>query len=363
MWFRIVPALIGALLIGACTSAAESTPVPSTATPTPAATARPTAVPRATPTPAGTEAAALAQVVQRFGEDVGVIAADWDAFNGRFAEWRHALTGCDEADRRADLRAWVVDFQPVSLAVTSLDYPFGTGDVRSTIASALSGEEAGLRELGDTWAPGSDGAFAVYGSARTDAAILRQEARATLVDLIAVAESEAEDEEEGEPAPTPEPEFPGEPGLPDLPPPFPTPSEGPMADVAELKSFQDTLQASSGDWDAFHARYDEWRASDGRCAHGDVRDKLTSFASEFQAVLARVDQLVRPSVVRPLAEQLIEAAVSEAEALGRLRDRWTAYGPAPWRAFDATRGGADQLRRQVRSALDELNLQFGVAVP
>ena len=355
MWFRIVPALIGALLVAACTSAAESTPVPSTATPTPTATARPTAVPRATPTPTSDAAAAVAQVVQRFGEDVAVIAADWDAFTGRFAEWRHALTGCDEADRRLDLRAWVVDFQPVSLAVTSLEFPSGTRSVRTTLTDALALEEHALHDLRDEWVSASDEAFADYREARTQTAINRQEARSRLVALIGIAESD-------DPTPTPTPPQPLPPGIPPgvLPPP---PPAGPLAEASELTEFQATLQELDAPWDAFHARYDEWRASDGSCDHGDVRDKLTSFASEFQAVLARVDQLVRPSVVRPLAEQLIEAAVSEAEAVGRLRDTWTAYDPASWRAFDATRGSADQLRRQVRSALDELNLQFGADVP
>ena len=362
MLFRIVPALIGALLIAACTSAAETPPSPSTATPTPTATARPTAVPRTTPTPTSDDTAAVAQVVQRFGEDVAVIAADWDAFNGRFGEWRDALTGCDEADRRADLRGWVVDFQPVSLAVTSLDFPAGTRSVRTTLTDALAREEHALHELRDEWAPGSDEAFAEYRETRTQSAINRQEARSRLAALIGIAEIEEATPASDDPTPTPTPPPPLPPGIPPgvLPPPPPDES---LAEASELTEFQATLQEADAPWDAFHARYDEWRASDGRCDQGAVRDKLTSFASQFQAVLASVDQLVRPSVVRPLAEQLIEAAVSEAAAMKRLRDTWTAYDPAPWRAFDPTRASADQLRRQVRSALDELNHQFDVAVP
>ena len=133
--------------------------------------------------------------------------------------------------------------------------------------------------------------------------------------------------------------------------------------MADLTSFQETLQASNAGWDAFHRRYDAWRASDGDCPHDAVRDKLTTFATEFESLVGRVNRIVRPSLVRPLAEQLIEAVVSEAGGLATLRDSWNAYDSGPWSAFDASRSEADQLRRQVRSALDELNLRFGLSEP
>ena len=50
-----------------------------------------------------------------------------------------------------------------------------------------------------------------------------------------------------------------------------------------------------------------------------------------------------------------------AEALAGLRDAWTAYDAGPWSALDGTRRSADGLRRQVRSSLDELNLQYGIS--
>ncbi len=203
------------------------------------------------------------------------------------------------------------------------------------------------------WTPVSDAAFSLFELARTTPVIGRQEARARIVELIAIAESEG-------PTPTPEPPEPPPPGIPPgfLP---PEPPPAPLAGQESLETFKGALEDSWVSWDAFHDRFDDWRRSDGDCAHADVRGRLTAFAREFDSVLGRVNALVRPSVVRPLAEQLIEAAVSESLALAGLRDSWTAYDAGPWSAFDTARRSADGLRRQVRSSLDELNLQYGIS--
>ena len=352
MWLRIILASMATVLVAACTSDADPTAVPE---PTSTPTARPVRTPVPPPPPVD-DAGRLqaASVLQRFGGEAAVIATDWDAFRDGFDAWRRSLEGCSEADRRADLRAWVVDFQAVSLAVTSLDFPSGTATSRDVLTAALALEEQGLRELRDEWTPDSDQGFASYGQSRTQAAIRRQEARSHIVELIAIAES-------GD-VPTPEPPAPPPPGIPPgaLPPP---PPEGPLAGADALGTFKATLEGSDAGWDAFHRRYDDWRRSDGGCAHGDVRVRLATFASEFGAVLGRVNTVVRPSVVRPLAEQLIEAAVDEAAGLAALRDSWVAYDSRPWRAYDGTRRAADGLRRQVRSSLDELNLEFDISPP
>ena len=350
MLLRIVLASMATLLVAACTSDAASTPVPERSTPT----VSPTSTPVPTPTPVDdTEVRQAAAALGAFGGDADVLAVDWDAFRVRFDDWRGSIESCGEADRRADLRGWVVDFGAVSLAAASLDFPSGSAAARDSLVNAIILEEGGLRELRDGWTPGSDAAFALYERSRTQAVIGRQEARARIVELIAIAES-------GDPAPDPEPTAPLPPGIPPgfLP---PEPPPAPLADTDTLGTFKAALEDSWVSWDEFHLRFDAWRRTDGGCAHSEVRDQLTAFARDFDAVLARVNALVRPSVVRPLAEQLIEAAVLESEALAGLRDAWTAYDAGPWSALDATRRSADGLRRQVRSSLDELNLQYGIA--
>ena len=351
MLLRIVLASMATLLAAACASDAGPTPVVPTSTPVPVVS--PTSTPVPTPTPVDeTEALRAAAALGRFGGEAAVLAGDWDAFRVRFDDWRGSLAACGEADRRADLRAWVVDFGAVSLAAASLDFPSGTAAARDSLTNAITLEEDGLRELRDGWTPGSDAAFASFERARTAAVIGRQEARARIVELITIAESEA-------PTPTPAPPESLPPGIPPgfLP---PEPPSAPLADVDTLGTFKDALEESWVSWDAFHRRFDDWRRSDGDCEQVEARDRLAAFARDFDAVLARANALVRPSVVRPLAEQLIEAAVRESQGLADVRDAWTAYDAGPWSAFDAARRTADGLRRQVRSSLDELNVQYDI---
>ena len=350
MLLRIVLASMAMLLAAACTSAAVSTPTALQ----PTLAVSPTSTPAPTPTPVDdTQAREAAAALGAFGRDADVLVVDWDAFRVRFDDWRGSIESCGEADRRADLRGWVVDFGAVSLAAASLDFPSGSAAARDSLVNAIILEEGGLRELRDEWTPGSDAAFALYERARTQAVIGRQEARARIVELIAIGES-------GDPAPELEPSPPPPPGIPPgfLP---PEPPPAPLADEDTLVTFKGELEASWVSWDEFHLRFDAWRRTDGDCPQSDVRDRLSAFARDFDAVLARANALVRPSVVRPLAEQIIEAAVLESEALAGLRDAWTAYDAGPWSALDATRRGADGLRRQVRSSVDELNLQYGLS--
>ena len=65
-------------------------------------------------------------------------------------------------------------------------------------------------------------------------------------------------------------------------------------------------------------------------------------------------------MVRPLAEQLIDAATAQAQALGDLRDSWAPYDLTPWDVYSSGTGQADVLRRQVRSSVDELDLRYGI---
>jgi len=112
--------------------------------------------------------------------------------------------------------------------------------------------------------------------------------------------------------------------------------------------------------DAFHTRYNGWRLTNGSCPQATVRAELGDFAGEFRSLVDRVEGIRRPSVARPLAEQLIQASITELEALELLRDSWEPYDQRPWRAFSQRREQADIQRRQVRSSLDELLFSYGL---
>lgn len=306
-------ALLTALVAVACSSAATPTPSP---TATPRLTGAPRVTPVPTPTPEGPDLQAQnREVVRRFGQDFSEAQSGWDTFRQEFADWRRSITSCSRSDRQRDLNQSVVDFQPVARAVTALRFPLGTDEARSSLAAALSTEESGLRELRDTWVTAGTGAFAAYEDARTEASIGRLEARAKL------ARAEA---------------------------------------IPGISALNTALQAAEDEWNAFHERYDQWRAQDGDCSQATVRSRLNDFAAQFDDVLGSVTAISRPSVVRPLAERLIDAVTTESQALWELRDGWVPYETGPWDRFDDRIAGAAQQRRQVQSSLDELTFQYGL---
>jgi hypothetical protein len=335
LWIALVSILL--VLLAACTSDDP------TSAPAPTATnvsAPPTTVPTVTARP-DTSAAKRAQtaaVVSAFGEAFVAAESSWDAFSAEFDTWQQGFTGCGTTDRSSDLAAWVVDFRVVVTAVTSVAFPVGTDAVRTSISNALSGEEAGLQTQRDTWRPGSNAAIAGYETARTSASLLRQTARVALIALMAQEAADA--------AITPDPEA------------TPDPDAPAVATGEELLQLQEDIATAEAAWDAFHTRYDAWRATDGSCNQGSVRSKLGGLNSDFNAVLDAVSDISRPSVVRPLAEQLIDAAVAQSQAIQALLDGWVPYDAAPWDAYAATSDRAASLRRQVRSSLDELELDF-----
>ena len=76
------------------------------------------------------------------------------------------------------------------------------------------------------------------------------------------------------------------------------------------------------DWDNFHVEFDTWREGLVACDPSAAQQAFRDFASRFTVVNEQTLSLSRPSSVRGLADQLIEASQEEAGALRRLRDRW-----------------------------------------
>ena len=357
------------LLVAACSGDDPTLAPANTPTPTPEGPGPSRVVPTPTPAddPLEAERVRTVAIVERFGEEFTEVTTPWGAFDAAFDEYRHGLAGCAPSDRAADLAGWVIDFRPIVTAVTAIEMPTGTTEVRAALASVVLTEESGLRSLRDTWSPGNGDAFSTYEAARTGASILRHAARSQILDLIATAAAKAKDDAEAEaaadagegtePTATPEPPL--------LPPPggfgpvAPPQDEEPLATVEELKELLSDVESVDVQWQRFHDRYDAWDLSGGACSQEDVRVRLGELSSGFQVVLDGANAVQRPSVVRPLAEQLINAAVIESLALDALRTGWAPYDEAPWDRFLAARSQADLLCRQVRSSLDELDLEYG----
>ena len=328
--FAVLSLLLVVAAVGCSSQDATPTPQP---TPTPTVQATPAGP---TPTPLGREPdprlAELTNVVRDFGAQLGNVDGPWKTFDESFDVWRHGLEGCDPNDRVQVLDRWVTDFRAVVDQMTAVSFPAGTSDARTALAAALQAEEEGLRSQSVLWAMEGDAAFAAYDSARTSAAILRQEAFASLAEVAAAAEAAAEAEEPPEPPP--------------------------IADPTDVAEAQAALEEASIAWSEFHATYDEWRTGDGTCDTGAVAEALQQFVVDFGAIAGQADALVRPSVVRPTAERFITAATTQAKALDDLEESWEPYQAAAWDSYDELASQSALLRRQVRSSLDELEFQF-----
>ena len=381
----IALALILLLVAAACSSEPEPTPPRATASLSTPTAAHP--VPTPTTSRAEVERLQAIAVVGRFVQVHEELDADWEALRQGFEVWRQGLTGCEVTDRQEDLAGWVIDFQPIVQAVTGLGIPSGASEVRVILASAVQVEERGLRALRDEWTARYAAAFVTptptptfdpsrippvptevapsepapdFESTRTQAAIMRQQALARLAELVATAESGGTTADAGfEPTPTPtSASFRGG------PPPIPAisgPSESSiLASPEELYTFQDDIVGVAALWDDFHRRFDAWQRAYGECPQALVRGKLREFVAQFQGLAGRVSALERPSVVRPLGESLIDAAAQESQALEVLRDSWQPYDLDAWVRFRDARSQVDLLRRQVRSSLDELALEYGL---
>lgn len=322
--------LFVALVIAGCSSDDAATPTPQPmATPASDSTqARPT--PTALAVGVDPQLASLTAVVRAFGTQLAAVEDAWTAFDDGFNTWRHSLAGCSPNDRAADLDGWVTDFRAVIDTMTAVSFPSGTSEARVTLADALRAEEAGLRSQTSLWATDGGAAFAAYDSARTEAAILRQALFASLAEAITTGEAEAA-------AGTP-----------------------PTVNAVAIGDVQAALEAASDDWARFHTAYDAWRTGNGTCNDAAVASALQQSVTDFAVIANQANALVRPSIVRPFAEQFITAAATQANALDTLEASWEPYQASAWDAYDALANNSALARRQVRSSLDELNFQYAL---
>ena len=97
----------------------------------------------------------------------------------------------------------------------------------------------------------------------------------------------------------------------------------------------------------FHAEFDTWRTGLISCDASSVRARLQQFAGDFAGITEAARDLPRTSLVRQMADRLMQAAEGEEEALRALRDTWILGGPpgrsAGSEGTDSDSGGAGRL--------------------
>ena len=120
----------------------------------------------------------------------------------------------------------------------------------------------------------------------------------------------------------------------------PTPTAVPDSARAVALEFAAGNNSISIRWEEFHDDFDSWREGLVTCNADSVRAALRGFAGRFGGITATARALPRTSVVRALADDLIQAAEEEEEALRLLRDTWQ---PSPAAlALVSAGGGTDE---------------------
>jgi hypothetical protein len=126
------------------------------------------------------------------------------------------------------------------------------------------------------------------------------------------------------------------------------------------------------EWDTFHGSFDSWRERLVACDSSSVRVSLQQFGGRFSGITEAARALPRPSIVRELADKLIQASEKEEEALRLLRDTWrpedsrgrppsagtsssadTAVGPSVFERVQVARAAATALRKEAADALTD----------
>ena len=152
----------------------------------------------------------------------------------------------------------------------------------------------------------------------------------------------------------------------------PTPTPVPAAARAVAVEFATAHRTITKEWDTFHGSFDSWRERLVACDSSSVRVDLQQFGGRFSGITEAARALPRPSVVRELADKLIQAAEKEEEALRLLRDTWrpedsrgrppsvgtsssadSAVEPTVFERVQVARSAAAVLRKEVADALTD----------
>lgn len=158
------------------------------------------------------------------------------------------------------------------------------------------------------------------------------------------------------PAPTSTPK--PSPAIPTLVPtstPSPPPAESPVAEATKalVVEFARAQAVLDRDWENFRKAYMEWRQK-GAGNEETMTKSLNGMVSRFQQIRNEVNQLPRPSLVRAVAENLVQAAEKEEAALSALRAGWRPGDEAAFQKYEGERTAAAKLRREAANRLTDL---------
>lgn len=128
--------------------------------------------------------------------------------------------------------------------------------------------------------------------------------------------------------------------------------------LADLGDFYNDYGRLRSQWNGFHARYNDWRKSEGGCDRAGAIAELDDFSRRSGGISRDVQALPQSGYLLPMYTLLAEAAAIEENALRTLRYTWQPFTIDAFKAVSQERTNADRLRREADIALQELRARY-----
>ena len=222
-----------------------------------------------------------AELVQDHAEAQRSINEEWDEFHTDFDRWRSGIRACDRAAAETALRAFASDFGDITRHARNLPGKGIARELPDDVIAAAASEEASLRSLRDNWNPANTVLLEKAQTTRAEAADML---RAT---QIAIDKLEEMDDPE---------------------------------DRQIAKEFASNLATVETAWDEFYDFYGALEDEHLELEASEIVSRLRELVGEHDAVVEALEEIPSDKVTDPVQDPLIEAAKSEAEALGDLLD-------------------------------------------
>ncbi|MCY4582572.1 MAG: hypothetical protein OXE50_07235 [Chloroflexi bacterium] len=121
--------------------------------------------------------------IQNFDEHYAALLLSWDAFHGRYNDWRRTDGGCDRTEVLQSLDRFTLRMGEVGRSVRSLPQSSYLLPMYNLLVEAAEREEGAIRALRNSWRPFTVDAFKVVDQERVTAGRLRRLAAVGLEEL------------------------------------------------------------------------------------------------------------------------------------------------------------------------------------
>ncbi|MBF8264313.1 MAG: hypothetical protein HW384_177 [Dehalococcoidia bacterium] len=250
------------------------------------------------------------------------VEVEWDTLQKDYKNWRQSLPADNKIRDTDKEKTAMTTLQKIADAsqsilnkVYALPPPTLARKSADLFVEAAEKEEAALRKLKASWKPGDEESITNYEREQLTVNKLRRDSTLLLESMASVSLQ----------------------------------GNRPL-----LQQFSTSYGQVSKAWDDVLSQYDDWRNKGGDCDRNAVRQQLLERLNTFSALAQRVNALPQPTIVRPLAELMTQAAEKEETTLRQLRDNWKPYDSGYYQNYEKEWVAIDRLRRQAAAGLTDL---------